>query len=82
MRVTSATHFDDGIVPSSIEGLAAPGLIVEVSGFQTANGAISATRIEREDPGSDFEVKGVVRGSSTAAHVPRERTDRRRRHDP
>jgi len=65
VRVTSATHFDDDIVPSNIEGLAAPGLIVEVSGFQTANGAISATRIEREDPGSDFEVKGVVQGLDT-----------------
>lgn len=65
VRVTSATHFDDDIVPSNIEGLAAPGLIVGVSGFQTANGAISATRIEREDPGSDFEVKGVVQGLDT-----------------
>ncbi|MGE0581530.1 MAG: DUF5666 domain-containing protein [Steroidobacteraceae bacterium] len=69
VRVTGATHFDDDIVPSNIQGLAAPGIIVEVSGFPTANGEISATRIEREDPGSEFEVKGVVQGLDTNAHT-------------
>lgn len=65
VRVRGNTHFDDDIVPSNIEGLATPGIIVEVSGFPAANGEISATRIEREDPGSDFEVKGVAQGLDT-----------------
>lgn len=69
VRVTSATHFGSDIVPSNIEGLATPGLIVEVSGFPTATGEISATRIEREDPGSEFEVKGVVQGLDTSART-------------
>jgi hypothetical protein len=69
VRVTGSTRFDDGISPSSIQGLATVGLIVEVSGFPTANGEISATRIEREDPGSEFEVKGVVQALDTAART-------------
>lgn len=67
VRVTSATRFDNGFTPSDIRGLAEPGVIVEVSGFPTADGEISATRIEREDPGSDFEVKGVVQALDTNA---------------
>lgn len=69
VRVTNSTRFDPGIVPSNIEGLATPGLVVEVSGFRNSAGEISATRIERGDAGDDFEVKGTVQALDTAART-------------
>lgn len=67
VRVTGNTHFDADIVPSNIEGLATAGLVVEVSGFVNAAGEISATRIEREAPGDEFEVTGAVQALDTTA---------------
>lgn len=44
VRVDSETVFDDSIVPNGIEGLSA-GEVVEVSGFNDADGTIVATHI-------------------------------------
>ncbi|MGD9598040.1 MAG: DUF5666 domain-containing protein [Steroidobacteraceae bacterium] len=60
VRVTGNTHFDADIVPSNVAGLATAGIVVEVSGFVNAAGEILATRIEREAPGGEFEVRGAV----------------------
>ena len=59
VRVTSSTSFDSLIVPNTIEGLAV-GNIVQVSGFATASGEISATRIEPRANTTQFEVRGIV----------------------
>lgn len=57
--VDADTSFDDSISPPSIDGIFVND-IVEVSGFFLADGRISATRIEKELPGGEFEVTGVV----------------------
>lgn len=59
--VDADTSFDDSISPPSIDGIFVND-IVEVSGFFLADGRISATRIEKELPGGEFEVTGVVSG--------------------
>jgi hypothetical protein len=59
VRVDAETSFDDSIIPASLDGLVV-GDIVEISGFFLADGSISATRIEIEAPGDDFEVTGMV----------------------
>lgn len=66
VRVDGLTSFDDDFQPASLAGVAA-GAIVEVSGFRDADGAIRATRIEREDAGDEFEVTGTVEGHDAAA---------------
>ena len=57
--VDSATSFDGGIVPNSLDGLAS-GDIVKISGLIDGSGNIRATRIDREAPGSTLEVHGTV----------------------
>lgn len=59
--VGADTSFDDDINPRSLEGLAV-GDFVEVSGLVMADGAIDATRIERDAAGGEFEVHGIVSG--------------------
>ncbi|MGB5210911.1 MAG: DUF5666 domain-containing protein [Gammaproteobacteria bacterium] len=66
VKVTNATIFDDDIQPPGFAGLA-DGDLVEVSGLPDASGQIVATRIEAEDPGSAFEVTGLVSGLDAAA---------------
>lgn len=63
--VTADTSFEDDISPRSIDGLIV-GDIVEVSGHVRADGSISATRIELESPGDDFEVTGIVSNLDSA----------------
>ncbi len=57
--IDADTVFDDDIVPPSLDGLAVDDF-VEVSGFFDADGALVATRIEKDDGGTEVEVKGVV----------------------
>jgi hypothetical protein len=65
IRVTGSTRFDDSVSPRSFDGLSV-GLIVEVSGFVDAAGAVVATHIERKTAGAPFEVTGAVSNLSTA----------------
>ncbi len=57
--VRPETSFDDDFSPRSLEGVAVD-QIVEVSGVIDADGNIIASRIEDEDPGTEFEVHGFV----------------------
>ncbi len=66
VKVDATTSFDDDIQPASLAGVLV-GEVVEVSGFRDADGVIRATRIERHDPGDDFEVTGVVANHDAAA---------------
>jgi hypothetical protein len=59
VTVTVETSFDSSIQPTSLDGLSIDD-VVEVSGFVDSNGDITATRIERKSPGSEFEVTGIV----------------------
>ena len=59
VRIDSATSFDDGIVPGSIEGVNV-GDAVEISGFFLADGTISATRVELQPALGELEVNGLV----------------------
>ncbi len=63
--VDDGTSFDDDITPRSLIGLI-KGDVVEVSGFVNSSGDIVATRIERKQPGGQFEVTGVVEAPVTA----------------
>lgn len=66
VQTDATTSFDDDIQPASLAGLPV-GAVVEVSGFRDADGVIRATRIERHDPGDEFEVTGVVANHDAAA---------------
>jgi len=57
--VSTTTSFDDEFVPRTLEGVAV-GMRVEVDGLISADGRIQATRIERDEDDSDFEVRGLV----------------------
>lgn len=62
---TTGTVFDDGLRG----GLSrvAVGQVVEVHGFADAQGAIVATRIEREEPGRRYKLRGSVQAVDTSA---------------
>jgi len=66
VKVDATTSFDDNIQPASLVGVPV-GAVVEVSGFRDADGVIRATRIERHDPGDEFEVTGVIANHDPAA---------------
>ena len=57
--VDEDTSFSNDVDPSSLEGLVV-GDVVEVSGFVDPDGAILATRVERQPEGGEFEVTGTV----------------------
>ncbi|MBL8225409.1 MAG: hypothetical protein JNM50_08770 [Chromatiales bacterium] len=59
VRVTANTSFSGDISPRDLTGLAA-GEPVEVSGLPDAAGRLRATRIERQRPGRQLEVRGVA----------------------
>ncbi len=63
--VDDGTSFDDDIAGRSPAGLM-DGDVVEVSGFVNSSGDIVATRIERKQPGGQFEVTGVVQNFNSA----------------
>ncbi len=67
VAITPGTVFDDGLRG----GLArvAVGQVVEVHGFADAQGAIVATRIEREEPGRRYKLRGSVQAVDKAART-------------
>jgi hypothetical protein len=58
VKVNAATNFDDSIVPAALSALA-PGTVVEVSGYRTANGSLNATRIDRSGSSTDRIVGAI-----------------------
>lgn len=62
--VRPETSFDDDFSPASLEGIAVD-QIVEVSGVVDADGNIVASRIEPEDPSTEFGVHGIVSSLDT-----------------
>ncbi|MHA7600783.1 DUF5666 domain-containing protein [Alicycliphilus sp. T452] len=64
---TPGTVFDDGL-RGGLSRLAV-GQVVEVHGFADAQGAIVATRIEREEPGRRYKLRGSVQSVDTAART-------------
>ena len=67
VAITPGTVFDDGLRG----GLArvVVGQVVEVHGFADAQGAIVATRIEREEPGRRYKLRGSVQAVDKAART-------------
>ncbi|MBX5462147.1 MAG: hypothetical protein IRZ28_13795 [Steroidobacteraceae bacterium] len=65
VRVTDETLFDENIPSASLDGLA-NGMVVEVSGFPDASGAILASRVDLSAAGAVLQVKGVVQELDTA----------------
>lgn len=63
--INAGTSFDDSIIPRSLEGLTV-GDIVEISGHVDSANRIVATRVELEDPGSEFEITGRVSNLDSA----------------
>jgi len=57
--IDDQTVFEGTISPKNISGLV-PGDFVEVSGIVKNAGVITATRIDKKEPFSDYKLKGVV----------------------
>ena len=66
--IDNGTVFDNNITPQNISGLA-PGQLVEVNGFVTGKGLITATRIEKKTLPATCQVKGIVENHITGAQT-------------
>jgi hypothetical protein len=66
--IDNGTVFDNNITPNNISGLA-PGQLVEVNGFVTGKGLITATRIEKKTLPATCEVKGIVENHNSGAQT-------------
>ncbi len=64
--ISSATSFDDSIVPASLAGITV-GDILRVSGSTATNGDIQATRIERKPVGTTLRVNGLAAATDATA---------------
>jgi hypothetical protein len=66
--IDNGTVFDNNITPNNISGLVL-GDLVEVNGFVTGKGLITATRIEKKTLPATCQVKGIVENHSTGAQT-------------
>lgn len=68
--IDNGTVFDNDITPNNISGLAT-GQLVEVNGFVTGKGQITATLIERKSPPPTprCEVKGIVENHNSGTQT-------------
>lgn len=65
VKVNAETTFGGSVPTGSLDGLSA-GDIVEVSGFEKANGDIAATRVELKSSAGELEVTGTVSNLDSA----------------
>lgn len=66
--IDNGTVFDNSISPANISGLAI-GNLVEVNGFVTGKGLITATLIEKKNPPATCEVQGIVENHNSVAQT-------------
>lgn len=66
VRVTDATLFDDSLAVADLSGLQ-NGTVVEVSGFPTAGGVVSASRVEPGNAANGFQIRGTVQALDPTA---------------
>lgn len=66
VRANDATLFDESFTVADLSGLQ-NGTVVEVSGFPTAAGVVSASRVESGNAANGFQIRGTVQALDTAA---------------
>lgn len=70
VNVTPTTVYEDGLASGISSAQLTPGAIVKVYGvLDAASGSLTATRIELEDSGSFYRVRGIVGNYDTTART-------------